>query len=83
MCAATRLATRKIYTSFLCLIGSCKIVAPQDKADEAILDYIEANDIPTSLSMEPKKFKVGFHAIDVAKLDQWIRESEERTAHLR
>lgn len=33
--------------------------------------------------MEPKKFKVGFHAIDVAKLDQWIRESEERTAHLR
>ena len=32
--------------------------------------------------MEPKPFKIGIRARDRGQLDQWIRDSEERTKDL-
>jgi len=46
------------------------------------MDCLEANAIPTSLTMEPKAFKVGFRIRDKDVLDKWIKESDAATAHL-
>ncbi|KAH9429202.1 hypothetical protein MCOR27_009835 [Pyricularia oryzae] len=82
MCAGSHLANRELYTAFVRLISAFEFVPPADPADEAVLDCLEANAIPTSLTMEPKYFKVGFRPRDRDVLDGWIRESEERTRHL-
>lgn len=47
-----------------------------------VLDCLGANAIPTSLTMEPKYFKVGFKPRDRGMLERWIREGEERTRDL-
>jgi phenylacetate 2-hydroxylase len=82
MCAGSHLANRELYTAFVRLIVAFHIDPPKEKKDEAILDCLECNAIPTSLTTDPKPFKVGFRARDPAKLNQWIRESDKKTAHL-
>lgn len=82
MCVGSHLANRELYTAFVRLISAFEFVPPRDKGDEPVMDCLEANALPTSLTMEPKYFKVGFKPRDRAMLDRWIRESEEMTADL-
>ena len=53
-----------------------------DEAARPTLDAIEANAIPTSLTMEPKRFRVGVRVRDQGRLEEWIGRSEERTGEL-
>ncbi|KAF2019014.1 cytochrome P450 phenylacetate hydroxylase-like protein [Aaosphaeria arxii CBS 175.79] len=82
MCVGSHLANRELFTAFVRLISAFEFTPPKDPRDEPVLDCLEANSIPTSLTMEPKYFKVGFKPRDRAKLEKWIRESEERTKDL-
>jgi phenylacetate 2-hydroxylase len=82
MCAGSHLANRELYVAFVRLISAFEILPPKDKKDEPETDCLAANAIPTSLTMEPKAFKVGFKMRDKKQLDQWIKESDVATAHL-
>ncbi|KAH8730985.1 cytochrome P450 phenylacetate hydroxylase-like protein [Phaeosphaeriaceae sp. PMI808] len=82
MCVGSHLASREMFTAFVRLISAFEFTPPKDPRDVAPLDCLSANAIPTSLTMEPKYFKVGFKPRDRKKLDQWLKESEERTKHL-
>lgn len=82
MCAGSHLANRELYTAFLRLILAFHIVEGRDPAERPILDALECNAIPTSLTTEPKPFKVGFVVRDEVALAKWIAESEVRTADL-
>lgn len=82
MCAGSHLANRELFTAFIRLISAFRIVPAQDSKDDPILNALECNDTKTSLTIEPKKFKVGFRVRDRAKLEEWIAGSEERTRDL-
>ncbi|EAU29422.1 hypothetical protein ATEG_09973 [Aspergillus terreus NIH2624] len=82
MCAASHLASRELYTVFLRFIVAFTIEPAQNPADMPVLDAIECNATPTSMTTEPKPFKVGFKPRDEASLRRWIAESEERTKEL-
>ena len=82
MCAGSHLANRELYTAFIRLFSAFQILPPKDPRDSPVLDALECNAIPTSLTTEPKKFKVGFKVREKGKLEKWIRASEERTADL-
>ncbi|KAI4912648.1 hypothetical protein J4E90_006054 [Alternaria incomplexa] len=82
MCVGSHLANRELFTAFVRLISAFKFTPPVDPRDEAVMDCLDANDIPTSLTLEPKYFKVGFKPRNRQLLDQWIKESEERVKDL-
>jgi len=82
MCVGSHLANRELYTAFLRLISAFHIVPAKNREDDPILDCLECNQTKTALTLDPKKFKVGFRVRDRAKLDAWIRASEERTKDL-
>ncbi|KXL44091.1 hypothetical protein M433DRAFT_58657 [Acidomyces richmondensis BFW] len=82
MCIGSHLANRELYTAFLRMIVAFEILPPKNEKDMAILDALECNQYPTSLTLDPKPFKVGLKVRDRAMLDKWIAESEERTKHL-
>jgi phenylacetate 2-hydroxylase len=82
MCAGSHLANRELFIAFVRIISAFEIVAPKNKKDEPIMDALLANDIPTSLTMEPKPFKVGFKVRNKEALERWMRESDEATKHL-
>lgn len=77
--------------AFSCIFSSqgipgasrCGVESVADSgSDMPVLDCLGANAIPTSLTMEPKYFKVGFKPRDRGMLERWIREGEERTRDL-
>jgi phenylacetate 2-hydroxylase len=82
MCVGSHLANRELFTAFVRLISAFEFAPPADPRAQAVMDCLEANELPTSLTMEPKYFKVGFKPRDRGTLDRWIRESEERTRDL-
>jgi phenylacetate 2-hydroxylase len=82
MCAGTHLANRELYTAFLRIFTAFKVVPAKDAKDAPVLDALECNAISTSLTTEPKEFKVGFQVRNQESLDRWIRESDERTKDL-
>ncbi|EGE04862.1 cytochrome P450 phenylacetate 2-hydroxylase [Trichophyton equinum CBS 127.97] len=82
MCAGSHLANRELFTAFLRIISAFTIVPAKDRADDPVLDPIDCTDNKTSLTLDPRPFKVGFRVRDRGKLDQWIRESDERTKDL-
>lgn len=82
MCVGSHLANRELYTAFLRIITAFEIVPPKLEKDESILTCLGANALPTSLTMEPKPFKVGIKVRDQALVDRWIAESEDRTRYL-
>ncbi|KAA0805420.1 cytochrome P450, partial [Staphylococcus aureus] len=82
MCIGSHLANRELYTAFLRMITAFEIVAPQDPKDKPILDVFGCNKLLTSLTLNPKDFKVGLRVRNRELLDKWIAESEERTKHL-
>ena len=83
MCVGSHLANRELYTAFVRLISAFEFTEPRDARDRPVMDCLEANAIPTSLTLEPKYFKVGFKPRDRALLEKWLGESEERTRELR
>jgi phenylacetate 2-hydroxylase len=82
MCAGSHLANRELYTAFIRIISAFYIDPPRDPKDLPILDGLECNALPTSLTTEPKKFKVGFRVRDLGKLKTWMEGSDERTKDL-
>ncbi|KAF2717735.1 putative P450 monooxygenase [Polychaeton citri CBS 116435] len=82
MCIGSHLANRELYTAFLRLIVAFEILPAKDRRDWPILDALKCNNIPTSLTVEPKPFKIGLKARDAAALDRWIEASEMRTKDL-
>ena len=82
MCAGSHLANRELYTSFLRMVTSFEVVRTRDEKDSPVLDALECNAIPTSLTTEPKAFKVGVRVRDKRAFEGWVRESEERTRDL-
>lgn len=82
MCVGSHLANRELYTAFLRVITAFEVLPPRLDSDLPVLDSLDANAIPTGLTMEPKPFKVGFKIRDQALVDRWISESEERTKDL-
>ena len=86
MCAGSHLANRELYTCFLRLILAFNITEAKDQADRPILDCLECNNIPTSLTMDPKPFKLNFKCRGGkegrSKLEGWLRGSEESTKEL-
>lgn len=82
MCAGSHLANRELYTAFIRLFTAFHIEPPKYSNDIPILDSLECNSMPTSLTTDPKPFKCGFRVRDLEKLEQWMSESEERTRDL-
>ncbi|MCJ1372350.1 hypothetical protein MMC20_003574 [Loxospora ochrophaea] len=69
MCAGSHLASRELYTAFIRIISAFVITPPKEAADAPTLNALDCNAIKTSLTTEPKKFKVGFKARDSVALD--------------
>ncbi|KAL2841851.1 cytochrome P450 phenylacetate 2-hydroxylase [Aspergillus pseudoustus] len=82
MCPGFHLANRELYAVFTRLICSFEIMATDDPADLPVLDALECNSVKTSLTTEPKKFKVRFRARDSTLLERCIRKSEKRTENV-
>lgn len=82
MCIGSHLANRELYTAFLRLIIAFEIHGPENKSDEAIIDALGCNQYPTSLTLDPKPFKIGLKVRDRQMVDKWIADSEERTKDL-
>jgi phenylacetate 2-hydroxylase len=82
MCAGSHLANRELYTAFIRLISAFEIVPAKNRSDDPILNALECNEVKTSLTTEPKKFKVGFKPRNRETLEKWIMESDERTKDL-
>lgn len=82
MCAGSHLANRELFIAFVRIICAFEIVKPVREEDEPVMDCLLANDIPTSLTMEPKAYKAGFRVRDREALERWMRESVEKTRGL-
>ena len=82
MCAGSHLANRELYTAFLRVITAFGILPPKLDKDKPIIDCLDCNAVSTSLTMDPKPFKIGLEVRDQGLVDRWIRESEERTKDL-
>jgi phenylacetate 2-hydroxylase len=80
MCNGVHLANRELYMAFLRLIVAFEFLPPADPADRPIIDCLECNARPSSLTMDPIPFKITVRARDPAVLGRWIAESEARTA---
>lgn len=83
MCAGSHLANRELYTAYIRLITAFEILASDNPADAPIMDAIECSCNPTSLTSDPRPFKIRFKARNVAQLDKWIAEAEKRTCDLK
>ncbi|KAF4589124.1 phenylacetate 2-hydroxylase [Ophiocordyceps camponoti-floridani] len=82
MCAGTHLANRELYTALLRILTAFEVVPARDPADAPILDAIDCNAKPTSLTTDPKPFKIGLKPRDEPLLTRWIAAAEERTAKM-
>ncbi|KID95199.1 cytochrome P450 phenylacetate 2-hydroxylase, partial [Metarhizium majus ARSEF 297] len=83
MCAGSHLANRELYTAYIRLITAFEMFPSENPEDAPCMDCIECNATPTSLTLDPKPFKIGIKPRSEARLRQWVAEAEERTAHLR
>ncbi|KAI9148967.1 phenylacetate 2-hydroxylase [Paramyrothecium foliicola] len=82
MCAGSHLANRELFTTYIRLITAFEISPAQDPADHPIMDAIDCSINPTSLTTDPRPFKVGLRARSESTLRQWIEAAEERTRDL-
>ena len=82
MCVGSHLANRELYTAFLRILITFDMFECEGLKDRPILDTLECSAQPTSLTMDPKPFKMKFKVRDEEKLRQRIAESETRTKHL-
>lgn len=82
MCAGSHLANRELYTAYIRLITAFEMFPSEDPDDAPCMDLIECNATPTSLTLDPKPFKINVKARDEPTLRRWIAEAEDRTRHL-
>jgi len=82
MCIGAHLANRELYTAFLRIILSFKILPPKNKEDEVILNCMDANKAKSALVAQPRDFKCRFVVRDQALLNKWMEGSTQRTADL-
>ena len=82
MCIGSHLANRELYTAFLRLIVAFEILPAKKEEERPVLDALGCNSRKTSLTTEPKPFKVALRARDEEALGRWIKGSEERTEGL-
>lgn len=82
MCAGAHLANRELYAIFARLVLAFHIKPTNDPKSRPNLDTIECNSVPTSMVTQPKPFKVRFVPRNSKKLETWLNESAEKTAHL-
>ncbi|KAM4061186.1 cytochrome p450 [Hirsutella rhossiliensis] len=82
MCAGSHLANRELYTAYIRLITAFELRPARDPADAPVMDAIECNGAPTSLTTDPKPFKIGLKPRNQAQLREWIATAEERTKDL-
>lgn len=74
MCVGSHLANRELYTAFIRLISAFRIAPSKDPSDRPVLDALECNSVKTSLTTEPKPFKVGLRVRDPEQLERWMGE---------
>jgi phenylacetate 2-hydroxylase len=82
MCAGAHLANRELYVIFTRLVLAFHIHEADDQKARPILDSIDCNSVPTSMVTQPRPFKVKLIPRDRQKLEGWVCESLDRTAHL-
>ncbi|POR31884.1 Phenylacetate 2-hydroxylase [Tolypocladium paradoxum] len=82
MCAGSHLANRELFTAYVRLVTAFEILPARDPADAPVMDAIECNGTPTSLTTDPKPFKIGLRPRNEAQLRGCIAAAEERTRHL-
>ncbi|KAL2211316.1 cytochrome P450 [Sarocladium strictum] len=83
MCAGSHLANRELFTAYVRLITAFHIFPGKDPKDAPIMDPIECTINPTSLTTDPKPFKIGLKPRNEKMLRQWIAEADARTKELR
>ena len=71
MCVGSHLANRELYTAFLRLISAFRIVPSKNPQDRPVLDALGCNHSKTSLTTDPKAFKVGLRVRDAVALEKW------------
>lgn len=82
MCAGYQLVNWEFYVFLVQLIMSFEIIPPGGPRDRPILDAIHCSAVPTSLTLMPKPFKVGFKPRDRSQIEKWISRSEAMTSRL-
>lgn len=83
MCIGSHLGSRQLYTAYVRLITAFEMFPSKNRDDTPCMDCLDCSANPTSMTLDPKPFKVGIRARCEEKLRQWIAEAEERTEHLR
>jgi phenylacetate 2-hydroxylase len=79
MCAGSHLANRELFTFFIRLITSFRILQPKNQENAAVLDAMEANGCHTALVAQPKPFKCRFQPRNKELLESWLENSRIRT----
>lgn len=79
MCVGSHLANKELYTVFLRLISTFKILPADDERDKPILDALECSKVLSGLTTDPKEFKVKFQVRDEPLLHAWLEGSARRT----
>lgn len=82
MCAGSHLANRELFTAYVRILTAFRIEQTDDLSARPLMDAIECNAQPTSLTTDPKPFKIALKPRDEEAVRQWIKESEERTKDL-
>lgn len=76
-CSGQYIASRLLYAALIRLLSSYKIVASETEPPNT--DYVEYNQFKTALVAIPRDFKVKLIPRDPVKLEECLREAEERT----
>lgn len=82
MCAGSHLANRELFTAYVRVITAFQLGEADDPADRPVMHCLDCNNTPTSLTLDPKPFKMKLRPRDEPRLRQWIAEAEERTKDL-
>ena len=83
MCAGSHLANRELYTFYIRIITAFEMSPSDNPSDAPIMHCLDCSANSSSLTMDPKPFRINFKPRNPAQLDKWIAEAEGRTSHLR
>ena len=72
MCAGSHLANRELYVAFTRIFIAFHIREASNPKDRPLLDALGCNAAKTSLTTEPKPFKVGVELRDTARMEEWV-----------
>ncbi|KAI9670667.1 MAG: hypothetical protein M1831_005887 [Alyxoria varia] len=75
MCAGAHLANRELYTALLRLIVAFEFVEARDPRERPVLHPFGCNGNMTSLTTDPRGFRVGLKVRDGVALERWLEGS--------